>query len=194
MEWYWWIPIIILLLTLNILIKPIIKKAVISSKKKKLKLSSAELLGLKDEELIYTVLDRIEIRHLKAESEFEKIKEMNEKEKTVYCSKQFDSKILNGGLCGYLTENTESAAFVLSSLSKLGAVQTIDILEHFFNENKIDINDLFYFKCENTEDNDKHLTKYNFNHVDSLIVKSYCMNENISDMIIKYIRTNISDL
>mgnify|MGYP001401266239 CR=1 FL=1 len=144
--------------------------------------SKEKLLSLDDEELF----EQIMFRCFDSTSGFDLVSSTDE-QKTVYTLMNLQLEVDNGGLCQFFVNSSgECAPYVSEALEKAGALKIKKLYDDFIADNHIDVFDLSSFKTDSTEAFQEQYKRFNFNRFDHAFYEE----ENLHDLIVKYIRKN----
>jgi len=108
---------------------------------------------------------------------------LTEEEKVFYVLYTFDLEWNNGGLCQFFSNSSGDFAPLISKcLEEVGAMEHKKLYDSFINDNKINVNDLSFFKIDYLEEFKDKVEAYPFDEFDD----EYSQLDELEDFIEKY--------
>lgn len=108
---------------------------------------------------------------------------LDENERVFYVLYTFDLEWCNGGLCQFFSNSSgEFAPYISDYLKIVGAIEHKKLYDDFIKENKINVNDLSFFKIEDLNEYQDIVNAYPFEDFDD----EFSDLEELADYIEKY--------
>lgn len=108
---------------------------------------------------------------------------LDENERVFYVLYTFDLEWCNGGLCQFFSNSSgEFAPYISDYLKIVGAIEHKKLYDDFIKENKINVNDLSFFKTEDLNEYQDIVNAYPFEDFDD----EFSDLEELADYIEKY--------
>lgn len=108
---------------------------------------------------------------------------LDENERVFYVLYTFDLEWCNGGLCQFFSNSSgEFAPYISDYLKIMGAIEHKKLYDDFIKENKINVNDLSFFKTEDLNEYQDIVNAYPFEDFDD----EFSDLEELADYIEKY--------
>lgn len=108
---------------------------------------------------------------------------LDENERVFYVLYTFDLEWCNGGLCQFFSNSSgEFAPYISDYLEIVGAIEHKKLYDDFIKENKINVNDLSFFKIEDLNEYQDIVNAYPFEDFDD----EFSDLEELADYIEKY--------
>lgn len=150
-------------------------------------MSKDELLSLSDQELFEAVEHILGL-------DIEEVKDANNCQKIFMSVDLFYNEVNNGGLCQFFVNSSrEYAPFLSNALEQVGALKMKKLFDSFISENKINVNDLSSFICDDIDEYEAQTERYDFDKFDDAFYELGEI-ENQAELLAKYARENIEHL
>jgi len=146
-------------------------------------MSKEKLLSLDDDDFFETMM----LRYMDQPNGLRDFSATQE-QTTYYTLMCLLMEVENGGLCQFFVNSSgECAPYVSEALERVGAPELKKRYDAFVADNRIDVNDLSYFRTEGLRDYEALTRQFDFDSFDD----AFYADDSLYALIIRYARENI---